>query len=90
MASTTIGVKLDETIRERLRNLAEAKNRTPHWVVKEAISEYLTREEQRERERSEDQIRWERYALTGEAVPHERVQEWLGALADGRDEKCPR
>jgi predicted transcriptional regulator len=90
MASRTIGVKIDEATRERLRDLAEAKNRTPHWVVKEAISEYLTREEQRERERTEDQERWERYVLTGEAVPHERVQEWLEALADGKDETCPR
>lgn len=90
MATTTIGVKIDEATRERLRDLAEAKNRTPHWVVKEAIAEYLTREEVREQERREDQERWERFVLTGEAVPHERVREWLGALAEGREEKCPR
>ena len=90
MVSKTIGVKLDEATRERLRDLAEARSRTPHWIVKEAISEYLTREEQRERERIEDQERWERYVLTGEVVPHERVQQWLGALAEGKDETCPR
>ena len=90
MAAKPIGVKLDELTRERLRDLAEAKSRTPHWLVKEAISEYLIREERRERERIEDQERWERYVLTDEAVPHERVQRWLGVLADGADEKCPR
>jgi predicted transcriptional regulator len=90
MANKTIGVKVDEQTRQRLRDLADAKRRTPHWLVKEAIAEYLTREERVERERHEDEGRWERYVLTDEAVPHERVRDWLGALAGGRDEPCPR
>jgi len=90
MSRTTIGVKIDEATRDRLRALAEAKNRTPHWVVKEALAEYLAREEAREREKREDEARWDRYALTGEAVPHGRVRDWLKALADGEDAECPR
>ena len=90
MATTTIGVKVDQATRDRLKALAEAKDRTPHWVMKEALAQYLIREEQREREGREDEARWDRYVLTGEAVPHERVREWLGALAEGRDHKCPR
>lgn len=90
MGSTTIGVKIDEETRRRLKALAEAKNRTAHWIVKEAISEYLTHEELTERERLEDQECWDRYVLTGEAIDHDRVREWLEALADGRDEECPR
>jgi len=35
--STTIGVKVDEALRSRLRAVAEARGRTPHWVVKQAI-----------------------------------------------------
>ena len=87
---TTIGIKVDETVRERLRALALAKNRTPHWVLREALAEYLTREEAREKERLEDEARWNRYALTGQAVSHERVREWLEALAEGQDAECPR
>ncbi|MDP7112459.1 MAG: ribbon-helix-helix protein, CopG family [Myxococcota bacterium] len=90
MASTTIGVKVDQALRERLKALAEARSRSPHWIVKEAIAEYLTREEAVERERVEDEARWERFALTGEAVPHERVRSWLEALAAGEDDECPR
>src|SRR5947209_1542355 len=37
MASTTIGVKLDELLRARLRTAAERQGRTPHWLVKQAI-----------------------------------------------------
>jgi predicted transcriptional regulator len=90
MTRTTIGIKVDEETRERLRALAETKKRTPHWLVKEALAQYLRREEARERERIEDEARWERFALTGESIPHERVGEWLDALAEGPDTGCPR
>lgn len=90
MAKTTIGVKVDEATRDRLRALAQARNRTPHWMMRTALLEYLEREEQAERERVDDAARWERYVLTGEAVPHEQVREWLGGLAEGRDTGCPR
>jgi len=90
MSQTTIGVKVDEATRDRLRALAKARDRTPHWLMRTALLEYLEREEQAERERVEDAARWDRYVLTGEAVPHERVQEWLRGLAEGRDAGCPR
>ncbi len=90
MATTTIGIKVDDNTRARLKTLAEAKNRSPHWLMRTALAEYLAREEEREHERREDEARWDRYVLTGEAVPNERVKKWLGALAEGRDAKCPR
>lgn len=90
MAATTIGIKVDDATRARLKALAEAKDRSPHWLMRTALAEYLAREEERERERREDEARWDRYVLTGEAVPNERVRQWLGALAKGRNAKCPR
>jgi len=90
MASTTIGVKVDEQTRARLRALASSMNRSPHWMIKRALTEYLDREEANERERREDEARWERYVLTGEAVEHDRVRGWLAELAEGKDAKRPR
>jgi RHH-type proline utilization regulon transcriptional repressor/proline dehydrogenase/delta 1-pyrroline-5-carboxylate dehydrogenase len=46
MSSTTIGVKVDEALRARLKAAAEAQGRTPHWVVKQAILSALERLEQ--------------------------------------------
>ncbi|MEW6560683.1 MAG: trifunctional transcriptional regulator/proline dehydrogenase/L-glutamate gamma-semialdehyde dehydrogenase [Pseudomonadota bacterium] len=43
MAVTTIGVKLDEQIRMRLKAAAEANGRTPHFVVKQLILQGLER-----------------------------------------------
>ncbi|PXF29229.1 transcriptional regulator [Pokkaliibacter plantistimulans] len=41
MATTTLGVKLDDATRERLKEAARSIDRTPHWVIKQAIFSYL-------------------------------------------------
>ena len=41
MASTTMGVKLDEAARERIKLAAQRIDRTPHWLIKQAIFRYL-------------------------------------------------
>ncbi|HRZ60394.1 MAG TPA: trifunctional transcriptional regulator/proline dehydrogenase/L-glutamate gamma-semialdehyde dehydrogenase [Rubrivivax sp.] len=43
MAATTLGVKLDDATRERLRRAASSIDRTPHWLIKQAIFSYLER-----------------------------------------------
>ena len=85
MATTTVGVELDDETRARLENLGQAKQRSTHWLVKEAVARYLEVEERYERERTEDLARWERYAETGRAVPHETVTAWLDELAAEAD-----
>ena len=80
MASTTVGIKLDEETRERLRNLGAEKDRSPHWLMKAAIGEYLDREERRERERREDAERWERYVETGAHLSDDSMSKWMDGL----------
>lgn len=46
MASTTLGVKLDDTARQRLKDAAKRIERTPHWLIKQAIFSYLEKIEQ--------------------------------------------
>lgn len=41
MATTTLGVKLDDATRERLKQAAQQLDRTPHWLIKQAIFTYL-------------------------------------------------
>lgn len=86
---STLGIKVDQALRERLKALAEARQRTPHWLAKEALTQYLDREEAIERERVEDEARWERYVLTGKAIEHDSVRVWLSALAAGENAECP-
>ncbi len=41
MATITLGVKVDESLRERLREQAAALGCTPHWLHKQALYSYI-------------------------------------------------
>ncbi|MDE9464611.1 trifunctional transcriptional regulator/proline dehydrogenase/L-glutamate gamma-semialdehyde dehydrogenase [Xenorhabdus bovienii] len=49
MGSTTMGVKLDEATRNRIKSAAQRIERTPHWLIKQAIFNYLERLENEEK-----------------------------------------
>lgn len=87
--ATTLGVKVDEELQNRPKEMARQKDRSIHWIIKQAIEQYLTREEAVARDRSEDRERWARYVLTGEAVPNVAATTWLGDLAAGRKIPVP-
>lgn len=84
------GVKLDEALHARLRVLSQAKDRTPHWLMKAAIEEYVAREERYEREKREDMERWERFKLSGHAIPHAEVDAWLSSWGGENELPCPK
>jgi predicted transcriptional regulator len=91
MAKTiNTGVKLDETLHTRLKALSAVKERTPHWLMKAAIEEYVAREEAYEQEKSEDMERWQRYKLTGHAISNEAVDAWLESWGSESELPCPR
>ncbi|MCW0235792.1 MAG: trifunctional transcriptional regulator/proline dehydrogenase/L-glutamate gamma-semialdehyde dehydrogenase [Ferrovibrio sp.] len=45
MAVTTIGVKIDEDLKARLKRAADGIGRSPHWLIKQAIFSVLDRVE---------------------------------------------
>lgn len=88
--STTQGIKLDDETRKRLKALGEKRSRSPHWLMRTAIESYLEREENYEREKSEDMERWEEYLLTGQTVENDKVIDWLNDLSLGKKRKWPK
>jgi len=82
MAATTVGVKLDGETRARLKRLGDTRQRSTHWLMKEAIARYLETEERYELEKAEDLARWRRYVETGIAIPHEEATVRLTALTN--------
>ncbi len=87
--STTQGIKLDDDTQTRLKSLAVKRNRTPHWLMRSAIEDYLNREEQYEAEKAEDIAEYEDYILTGKAIDNARVTVWLNELAQGKKSPWP-
>jgi predicted transcriptional regulator len=86
---TSRAVKLDEEIYNRLKVLGEARRRSPHWLMKEAIQQFIEREEEAEHIRQDTLERWARFEATGETVSHEAVDTWLETWGTEREDKCP-
>ncbi len=84
-----VGVKLDDELLNRLKALGERYERSPHWLMKKAISEFVDREEAAEHERQLLLDRWNRYQETGESVAHEKVVNWLETWGTDKEGPCP-
>jgi predicted transcriptional regulator len=88
-ASTT-SLKLDVEIRERVRRLASARRRSPHWLMREAIEEYVEREEKRQQFRQDALAAWAHYQSTGLHAEAEEADAWLAKLEAGKDARPPK
>ena len=84
-----VAIKIDEDIKARVKRLAEARNRTAHWLMREAITQYVDREEKRESFRQDTLKAWEEYRTTGKHVSAEDADAWLAKLELGHDIEPP-
>ena len=82
MATSTLGIKLDNEIRSRLKNLSEIKRRSSHWLMKEAIQQFLEAEEAYEKEKSEDEKRYQHYLTTGQHVSEQGMKVLFSDMRD--------
>lgn len=85
----SVTVKLDPETRERVAALAQARDRSAHWIMREAIRQYVEREEARERFRQETLEASERYHATGLHLTAEEADAWLARLEAGEDVDPP-
>ncbi len=90
MNSTTTSLKLDAKIKSRLQRLAEARRRSSHWLMREAIEQYVEREERREQMRREALAAWAEYQATGQHVTAAEADAWLAKLELGKPADPPR
>ena len=88
-ATHPIAVKLDPEVRERVQALAKARDRSTHWLLREAIAQYVEREEKRESFRQDGLRAWAEYQETGQHVTQDEADAWLAGLEAGRDEEPP-
>jgi predicted transcriptional regulator len=87
---STTSLKLDPETKERIRSLASARRRSPHWLMREAIEEYVEREEKREQFRQDALTAWSHYQATGLHVTAEEADAWLAKLEAGKDIAPPK
>ncbi len=86
---STTSLKLDTAIKERVHRLASARRRSPHWVMREAVEQYVEREEKREQLRQDALARWASYQAPGLHVTAGEADAWLAKLEAGEDAEAP-
>jgi predicted transcriptional regulator len=86
MAAVT-SIKLEDELKGRVQSLAAARRRTSHWIMREAIAQYVEREEKREALRQDTLAAWEEFQATGLHATAEEVEKWLSSW--GADDELP-
>ena len=87
--STAIAIKIDPDTRERVKRLAEARHCTSHWVMREAMRQYVEREEKRETFRQEAIHAWNEYQDTGLHVRGDEVIAWRDTWGEENEKTAP-
>ncbi|RCX11676.1 CopG family ribbon-helix-helix protein [Extensimonas vulgaris] len=70
-------LKIDDALKSRVQNLASQRRRSPHWIMLEAIQQYVEREEARENFKQEALASWAAYKETGRHLTGQEVRAWL-------------
>ncbi|MDP3618002.1 MAG: hypothetical protein Q8R49_09345, partial [Rhodoferax sp.] len=85
----TVSLKLDRIERDRIAVLASIKKRTPHYLMKEAILDYVRREEARQNFIAAAEASFEHYKETGLHVSLEEISTWVDAVQTNPDAPVP-
>jgi predicted transcriptional regulator len=85
----TTSLKLDVELKQRIQQLASARRRSAHWIMREAVEQYVGREEKREKFRADALAAWNDYQATGLYLTAEEADAWLAKLEAGEDAEAP-
>jgi len=85
----TTSLKLEAETKARLQRLADTRRRSTHWLMREAIQQYVEREEAREQLRQDALAAWSDYQTTGLHVTADEADAWLAQLETGEDADPP-
>jgi predicted transcriptional regulator len=89
MPTTAIAIKIDQKTKERYKNLALIKDRSTHWMMREAIKQYVDREEKRESFLRDAVNSWNEYQETGLHATGEEVIKWLNTWGTDDEQDAP-
>lgn len=82
-------LKIDEGLKGRVQQLASQRRRSMHWIMLEAIQQYVDREEARESFRQEALASWAAYQETGQHLTGQEVRGWLNTWGTSDEKPVP-
>lgn len=83
-------VKINEELKNRIQHLADVRDRSPHWIMCEAIRDYVEREEKRESFKQEALASWTDYQETGQHLTGQESREWLNTWGTEHETSSPK
>jgi predicted transcriptional regulator len=85
----TTSLKLDDAMKSRISNLAMQRDRSAHWLMREAIRQYVEREEARESFKAEALASWQAYQETGQHLSVREATDWLNGWGTEAETERP-
>lgn len=82
--------KTSQSLRERIKSLADARNQSAHAIMLQAIENYVEREEKREALRQEAKAAHEHYMQTGLHLTNAEAVEWMDKIIQGEKVPMPK
>ncbi len=82
-------IKIDDELKDRIQRLAGLRQRSAHWIMREAIAQYVEREEARETFKQEALAAWAAYQETGRHVTGQEVRSWLNTWGTEAETELP-
>ncbi|AQT44832.1 putative transcriptional regulator [Bartonella apihabitans] len=82
-------LKIDDALKSRVHNLADQRRRSAHWIMLEAIQQYVDREEQREAFKKEALQSWASFQETGKHITGQEARDWLDTWGTENETAAP-
>ena len=82
-------LKIDDELKGRVQELARVRERSAHWIMREAIKQYVEREEARESFHREAQESWAEFQKSGMHLTGEEVKSWLESWGTDAETEAP-
>lgn len=83
-------IKIDDELKGRIQHLASLRRRSAHWIMREAITQYVGREEAREGFKQEALASWTDYQETGRHLTGQEVRTWLNTWGTEAETAVPQ
>jgi len=83
-------LELDEETSARLELARRRREVSLAELVRDALTDFLEREEASTNEFAEDEARWAEYKATGRSVPNDDVIRWLRSIGTDDELPCPQ
>ena len=83
-------IKIDDELKNRIQHLAGLRQRSSHWIMREAIAQYVDREEAREGFKLEALASWAAYQEAGRHLTGQEARVWLNTWGTEAEAELPK